>query len=69
MMDPSIDIDLLVEQLRSYDFKVTSVISTPATAGTYELIINDEMYTLDGARALLEEAQAEHSSRATASRV
>jgi hypothetical protein len=49
-----VDIDLLVQTLRTYGHSVERVIPVPENAGEYELTIDGNVFNLQEARALLE---------------
>jgi hypothetical protein len=49
-----IDIDLLVEALRSRGHRVEDIISVPENAGVYELTVDGTTLNLEQARAFLE---------------
>ncbi len=54
-----VDIDLLVLELRRHNHTVGTVTSVPENAGGYELSIDGNLLSLEEARALLEEDEAE----------
>lgn len=52
-----VDIELIVEALRSRGHSVENVISVPENAGIYELTVDGDVLNLEEARLLLEEEQ------------
>jgi hypothetical protein len=48
-----VDIELILEQLRSFGHTVTHTYATPANADDHEFIVDGETYTLQGVRDLL----------------
>jgi hypothetical protein len=53
-----VDIDLLVETLRSKGHRVEHVISVPENAGGYEMTVDGNLLNLEEARALLEKDES-----------
>jgi hypothetical protein len=54
MFDPTIDVDLIVKQLRKRGHTVSTVIPVPDNAGNYEFGVDGALLTLDQTRLLLE---------------
>jgi hypothetical protein len=57
-LSPMVDIDLIVQTLRQHGHRVDSVISVPANAGEYEIVVDGNALNLEEARALLERDEA-----------
>ncbi len=53
-----LDIDLLVQQLRSQGHQIDSVIRVPENAGDFEFLIDGRLLTLSDVRGELEQDQA-----------
>lgn len=53
-----IDINLLVQQLRSQGHRIDSVIRVPENAGDFEFLIDGHLLTLSDVRGQLEQDQA-----------
>ena len=56
-----LDIDLLVQQLRSQGHRIESVIRVPEDAGDFEFMIDGHLLTLSDVRGQLEQDQARRS--------
>ncbi len=54
MFDPTIDVDLIVQQLRKRGHTVSTVIPVSDNAGNYEFGVDGELLTLEQTRILLE---------------
>jgi hypothetical protein len=54
MFDPTIDVDLIVKQLRKRGHTVSTVIPVADNAGNYEFGVDGALLTLDQTRLLLE---------------
>jgi hypothetical protein len=58
-----VDIDLIVGALRKRGHTVDTVISVPENAGTYELMIDGNLLTLEEARHLLEDDKEDNKTQ------